>query len=318
MSSALTIGNFDGVHLGHLALIGRCVALADAEGLEVVAVTFDPPPAALLKPDAVPPQLLSLDRRVARLKEAGVDRVEVVEPTPELLAESPEQFVIGLVDRHAPRHLVTGADFRFGHQRAGDVDTLRHLGTIHGFATHVVDDVAVQLSQGLATPCRSTLVRRLVGQARLDDAARCLAQPFALTAAVVRGEQRGRTIGFPTANLSPDDLAPFMLPPDGVYACAATLSDASRRTPQPSLMAAVSIGPKPTFRGTQLAVEAHLIDPPLDLIPDPDALYGQDLTLAFHRFLRDQQRFPSLDALTAQLARDVDHARHALAPTLTA
>ncbi|MEM6334480.1 MAG: riboflavin biosynthesis protein RibF [Planctomycetota bacterium] len=318
MPSALTLGNFDGVHLGHRALLHRCAQLAAADPkapLEVVAVTFDPPPAAILRPDALPPRLLTLADRIARLEEAGADRVVVLEATSDLLAQSPEQFIAALVADHAPRHLVTGPDFRFGHQRAGDAATLAALGPTHGFTAHTVDPVTVDLSQGLAAPCRSSLVRTLVGQARLDDAARCLTQPFALTAQVVQGDQRGRTIGFPTANLDHDALAPFMLPPNGVYAATAALPDSSLSTANSSFPAAVSIGPKPTFQGTHVTVEAHLIDPPEQLIPHPDALYGQPITLAFHRYLRDQQRFPGLDALVAQLHRDVAQARDALRDT---
>ncbi|MEM1209779.1 MAG: riboflavin biosynthesis protein RibF [Planctomycetota bacterium] len=307
MPSALTIGNFDGVHRGHRALVGRCVELARAEGLEVVAITFDPPPVAVLKPEAVPPQLLSLEERLRRLEGHGVDRVVVVRPTPELLAQTPEAYIDALVAEHDPRHIVTGPDFRFGKDRRGDVATLAELGGRYGFAAHVVEDVKIDLGQGLATPCRSTLIRRLVGQARLDDAAAAMLAPFSLTAEVVRGERRGRTIGFPTANLSVDDLAPFIVPPDGVYACTATVAG-------DEVPAAVSIGVKPTFHGERLTVEAHLIDPPSRLIPDPDALYGQTVTLAFRRFVRDQQRFPTLDALVAQLARDVELARDWLDP----
>ncbi|MEM0915368.1 MAG: bifunctional riboflavin kinase/FMN adenylyltransferase [Planctomycetota bacterium] len=309
MACALTIGNFDGVHLGHRALVGRCVELAQGDGLEVVAVTFDPPPVALLKPEAVPPQLVPVDERVGRLERAGADRVAVVTPTAELLAQSPERYVEALVAEHGPRHVVTGPDFRFGKDRRGDVAMLARLGESHGFAAHVVEDVRVELSQGLAAPCRSTLIRHLVGHARFDDAARCLGEPFALTATVVRGERRGRTIGFPTANLSADELAGLMLPPDGVYACVARVGLPGGQGGTIAVPAAVSIGPKPTFDGQRVTVEAHLIDPPAELMPDADALYGRAMTLAFHQHLRDQQRFPSLDALVAQLGRDVAHTR---------
>ncbi|MEM0914517.1 MAG: riboflavin biosynthesis protein RibF [Planctomycetota bacterium] len=309
MPSVLTIGNFDGVHRGHRALVSKCVELAGREGVGVTAITFDPTPVALLKPDAVPPQLLPVDERVRRLEKHGVDRVVVVTPTAELLAQSPEAYIASLVDEHDPRHVVTGPDFRFGKDRQGDVATLADLGKRHGFNTHVVEDVMVDLSQGLTSPCRSTLIRHLVGHARLDDAARCLGEPFALTATVALGEQRGRTIGFPTANLSADDLAGSMLPPDGVYACVARVSLDDATAESPAVPAAVSIGPKPTFDGQRVTVEAHLVDPPAELIPDANALYGRPITLAFHQHLRDQQRFPSLDALVAQLERDVAHTR---------
>jgi len=321
--SVLTIGNFDGVHLGHRAILARCRDLARPERLEAVALTFDPPPVAVLAPDRVPPQLLPLDERIARLRDAGADRVVVIEPTADLLAQSPEQFIADLVADHDPRHVVTGQDFRFGKARQGDTTTLASLGPTHGYTAHVVDDITVELCQGLAATCRSTLVRHLVGQARFDDAARCLAQPFTLTARVVKGDQRGRTIGFPTANLCSDDLAPLILPPDGVYACMAevasgqcSVTSAEQTTASPATghwplrcPAAVSIGPKPTFQGKATVVEAHLID---HLAPNPDHLYDHAITLAFHHHLRDQQPFPSLDALTAQLARDVQHARHLL------
>jgi riboflavin kinase/FMN adenylyltransferase len=323
VATVLTIGNFDGVHLGHRALVSRCVELAGqaTPRLRVMAMTFDPSPLTLLAPDRLPPMLCEFEERVDRLKAAGVNAVGVIRPTPGFLEMSPEQFVEALARQMEPRHVVTGADFRFGKERAGDIAELARLGERHGFETHVVPGVEVELTNGTTAACRSTLVRQLIGQGRLADAERCLQRPHELRAEVVRGEQRGRTLGFPTINLDPLELASLIVPPDGVYAGVAELesqqwpadvvepASGGRRDPLPNnarYAAAISVGTKPTFKGDRLTVEAHLLDYAAD--PD-DELYGRRVRLAFHGFLRDQQPFPSPKALADQLARDVERAR---------
>lgn len=297
MRSVLTIGNFDGVHLGHRAILQRCREVADAEGGQVVALTFDPPPIVVLGGRPAPPAICPVDQRVAQLRSAGADAVEVLQPTPEMLGQPPEQFVEALVQRHAPAAIIEGADFRFGKGRAGDMQTLDRLGQTHGFAVHTVAEVTTQLSHGVAAPVRSTLVRTLIGQGRLLDAAACLARPFTVSAPVVHGERRGRTVDIPTANLDPAHWQKQIVPPDGVYAGCAQLPDGRR------FAAAISLGPKPTFAGRALTLEAHL----LGYAPaDPDELYGQPIALSFARWLRDQYPFPSVVALVDQLRRDID------------
>lgn len=300
--TVLTLGNFDGPHRGHLAIVVECRRLADraaeaagaADG-RVVAITFDPPPVAVLRPGSVPPQLASLQDRVATLSEAGADHVEVVTPDAALLAQTAEVFVAGLVDRHRPVAVVEGPDFRFGRGRAGDTALLRSLGVAHGFEAVTVPRVRATLGDQSDVPVSSSLVRWLVGRGRVADAAAALGRPFTLTAPVVRGEQRGRTLGVPTANLDPATLEGSTLPADGVYAAWGTVGGERGGERWP---AAVSIGEKPTFGGRVLTVEAHLVG--LDR-----EIYGQAVTLSFARWLRGQYPFAGPDALRAQLHRDV-------------
>ncbi|MEM6459001.1 MAG: bifunctional riboflavin kinase/FMN adenylyltransferase [Planctomycetota bacterium] len=310
--TVLTLGNFDGPHVGHRAILRRCRQLAEPAGASVVAVTFDPPPVRVLRPGSEPPRITTIEERTARLRDAGADAVEVLSVTPQLLGKSAEDFVAGLVERFAPVAIIEGPDFRFGHRRAGDMDLMAQLGKQHGFAAEVVPRVEAALHDQTVQPVSSSLVRWLVGRGRVEDAATCLGRPFALTAEVVKGEQRGRTIGVPTANLDPDTLAPMIVPADGVYAAWAAVEP--RQTGEPDARpAAVSIGVKPTFGNKLLTVEAHLID--ADDGPD---LYGRRLTLRFARWLRDQYPFPGVEALRAQLGRDIDTARRVLTDGTTA
>ena len=218
--------------------------------------------------------------------------------------------------------MVEGPDFRFGRGRGGDMGTLAELGRRHGFDAVEVPRVEVPLHDGHVVPVSSSLVRWLVGRGRVADAALCLGRPFSLTATVVHGEQRGRTLGIPTANLDPDALAGFILPADGVYACVAEVEGEQRGTGaegqrgkvtdpqnqksslknQKSHPAAVSIGTKPTFGTARLTVEAHLIGFTGDL-------YGQTLTLRFARWVRGQYAFRGVDALRARLHRDIAEVR---------
>ncbi|MEM1212687.1 MAG: riboflavin kinase [Planctomycetota bacterium] len=304
MASILTIGNFDGVHRGHRALIDRARSLADqhAQGPgdrpDVVALTFDPPPAALLKPDGLPPQLCTLGLRQQRLLDAGADRVEVLPVTPELLGLPPEGFIDRLVQQHHPIAFVEGENFHFGKKRAGNMAWLADYGRTRGFTAHTVPPVAAELHDRHRLPVSSSLCRWLIGRGRVADAAQCLGDSPVLEAAVVRGEQRGRTLGIPTANLDPDELDRRIIPTDGVYAGWAVIDDDHTRLP-----AAISIGVKPTFGVKQLTVEAHL---PTYAGPE---FYGSRLTLGFARWLRDQYPFPSLTALTDQLHRDIEQSR---------
>lgn len=290
--TVLTIGNFDGVHLGHRAIIERARTLADEQRASVRVLAFDPHPATVLRPDATPPRLMSVSRKEAALREAGADDVITLAPTRELLSLTPEAFVTQVVDEHHPVAVVEGTDFQFGKARAGDIHTLQTLGQAHGFAVHVVGSVAAAMHDQLLAPVRSSFVRWLIEHGRVADVAICLTQPLTLEASVVRGEQRGRTIDVPTANLDAAALQGYALPGDGVYAGYATLADRTRH------VAAISVGVKPTFGTRQRVVEAHLLD-------FAGELYGQPIALSFTRWLRDQQPFPSFDALRAQLHRDI-------------
>lgn len=296
-ASIITIGNFDGVHLGHRAILATARELADARGARVVALTFDPHPSATLDPANQPPRLCSPDQKLARLKQAGADEVVVLNPTREVLAQEPRDFVRKLINEYAPVAFVEGADFRFGKGRAGDIALLKAMGAEHGYDVVIQPSRDVTLSDLSVVTVRSSVIRWLIGHGRPADVQRCLSEPFSLTSTVVQGEQRGRTIGIPTANLDLNTLNDHMLPADGVYAGYATISADDRR-----YTAAISVGNKPSFGQVKLAIEAHLLDFAGDL-------YGQTLTLAFTHWIRDQIRFPTLDALREQLARDIERVR---------
>lgn len=292
----MTIGNFDGVHLGHQAIVARCCELAREKSATVKVLTFDPHPASVLRPGQEPSRLITAARKRELLLQAGADEVVILEPTPAMLSLEPHDFVAQLVADHHPIALVEGIDFRFGRSRAGDVNSLKVLGDEFGFATHIVPDVQVALSDHLLAPVSSSLIRMLLANGRVVDAALALGKAFELAGSVVQGDQRGRLLNIPTANLDAAAIIGRALPGDGVYAGAVELGDGSEHP------AAISIGIKPTFAGRLRTIEAHLLD-------YTGNLYGQSITLRFHRWLREQQPFPSLEALKAQLHRDVAQVR---------
>lgn len=294
MSAVVTIGNFDGVHRGHLALIERSRREADRRGVPMVALTFDPHPAAVLRPDHVPAVLQSIEERVATLRSHGCDRVEVLTFDADLAALTAEAFVTELlVARLGAVAVVVGENFRFGAGAQGDVALLRSLGAQHGFA---VD--AVGLIDAGDGPVSSSALRALLAAGDLEAVVRGLGRPFTLSGEVVHGEGRGRTIGVPTANVAvPPGRA---LPADGVYACWAT-PEGEGRAP-----AVVNVGWRPTFDGTSRTVEAHLL---VDGAPD---LYGRSLALAFVARIRGEERFDGVESLRARIAHDIEEARTVL------
>ncbi len=292
----LTIGNFDGVHLGHRAILARAAEAARQASVRVIALTFDPHPAAVLRPGNEPLRLTTLAQKTRYLRESGADEVVVFAPSPALLSLTPQQFIEQLVERHVPAAIVEGPDFRFGKGRAGDLKVLAELGPRFGYETIIVADAEVELSDHTLAPLSSSLIRWLLRHGRVADAARCLGRPYELSAAVVRGEQLGRTIDVPTANLDPAALAGRALPCDGVYAGEIELENGGVHP------AAVSVGIKPTFAGRERVIEAHALD-------YHGELYGQVIVVRLTRWLRDQQRFPGVAALKAQLQRDVEEVR---------
>ena len=300
MAVALTIGNFDGVHLGHRDLLTAARERVGEAG-HVVAVTFDPPPAAVLRPGAAPPALLTPRRREAWLQEAGADEVVTLRPDTELLLKSAEAFIGDLHQQHGFTWIVEGPDFRFGHKRRGDLDLLRDLGRRSGFEVEVRPGVRAVLGGGWSVPISSSMCRWLIGRGRVAEAAALLGRPHEVCGTVVRGEQRGRQLGYPTANVEPDrpvGPAPgLLMPADGVYAAEALLADGT------CYPAAVSIGSKATFGGRGVTVEAHLVTGSQKPIPE-DGLYGDRLTLHLRRWIRDQARFPGVETLLDQLSRD--------------
>ncbi|MEM7577391.1 MAG: riboflavin biosynthesis protein RibF [Planctomycetota bacterium] len=302
--SVLTIGNFDGVHLGHQAILAECRRRATEHGPEtrVVAITFDPPPAAVLRPGSEPPQIdePSLSLRIDRLKRAGADHTEAWKVDHAFLEQSADEFIENIVKVFAPMTIVEGPDFRFGKRRAGDHARLQQLGVRYDFEAVRVPRQTTTLANRQLVPISSSLIRWLIGRGRVHDAATCLGRPFELAGTVIQGEQRGRTIGVPTANLDPTAFRGRILPADGVYAARAICDGHD-------FHAAVSVGTKPTFHNEhQTTVEAHLLGFNGDL-------YGKPLELHFVRWVRDQYAFPGLESLVSQLHRDIQRTESILA-----
>lgn len=315
--TVISIGTFDGVHLGHAALMERAVGLArtaaphhsphdsphhSAHPCRVVALCFDPHPMTRVKPEAAPARLTTFDTRKHELVKLGAAEVVRVEPTEELLGLSAREFVEKLVREYHPAAIVEGADFRFGHGRAGSVRTLEELGRELGFVVEVVPTVDVTLDDHTVVKASSTIVRWLVTQGRVRDAGLVLGRAYELGGMVVRGDRRGRTIGFPTANLATECL----LPADGVYAGVATLEDGRR------FGAAVNVGMRPTFEGIGRRAEAFLLDAPGKVLLDGLPEYGWALRLELVAWLRDDLKFGSVETLVEQIERDCGRAREAV------
>ncbi len=231
----------------------------------------------------------------------------ILEPTREFLSQSPQQFIESLVAEHHPIAIIEGPDFRFGKGRKGDIALLRTMGAQMGFEVQIQPAVEVTLSNHLAVPVSSSLVRWLVGHGRMLDAAICLDEPHVLTAPVVSGERRGREIGVPTVNLDNHALGEHLIPPDGVYAGTVEIHPDHTREPSHRIettrhAAAISIGAKPTFGQSPVTIEAHLLDFDGDL-------YGRTVSLRFARWLRAQCWFPGVESLKDQIARDIARTR---------
>lgn len=305
----LTIGTFDGVHMGHAALVARARAIADATAAaRVVALAFDPHPMTRLRPASVPPRLTTYAWKRALLLEAGADELVRLDPFNGLLELTPDQFVQNIVSTYNPLAVVEGDDFRFGKGRAGDVNTLRALGATAGFEVEILPPVEVMLGDATIARASSSAARQLLLAGRASDAARILGRPYRLMGKVIQGDRRGRTIGYPTANLDTD----LLLPADGVYAARATLPDGR------VFDAALSVGTKPTFTDAPTrACEAFLLDVPHAPANGGDAdpriagldEYGWDLSLDLVGWVREQVRFHGLEPLLQQMSRDCDRIR---------
>lgn len=301
----VTIGVFDGVHRGHAQLITKAVSEARRRGVKSVLMTFDPHPSEVVRPGSHPAQLTTMTRRAELVSALGVDAFLVMPFTPELSRLSPEGFVHEvLVERLHATEVVVGENFTFGRKAAGNVALLKTLGQRFGFGVH-----GVGLLADHAVTVSSTYVRSCVDAGDIAAAAEALGRPHRIEGVVVRGDGRGRELGYPTANIeSPLYTA---VPADGVYAgwftvlgtgpAAGTVSAGARR------MAAVSVGSNPTFEGRARTVEAFVLDTDTDL-------YGQHVALDFVARLRGMERFDSVEGLLAAMARDVERARAELAP----
>ncbi len=297
---AIVIGNFDGVHLGHQALFRSALKRAE----EVRAVTFEPLPLAVLRPEVPMGRLTPAAERAELLRDlCGVAGVLELQPTPELLGLSPEEFVQFLAQKTAFDLVVEGPDFRFGRARAGSVETLRELGATRGFAVEVAQAVEVDLSDGTRVEARSSTARALLAEGRVADAARIFGRPYELRCPTARGDQRGRTIGWPTANL---DTTGRILPADGVYAGEATLPDGR------TAIAAISVGTKPTFGESARTCETTLLEPDGRPIALPLDWYGWALRLRFHARIRGMVRFDGLSALLEAMEGDRAAIVHAM------
>lgn len=291
---AIVIGNFDGVHLGHRHLFTLAREAVGAG--KVAAVTFEPLPAAVLRPQVPMGRLTPAREREELLRSVcGVDEVVELEPTPQVLGLSPEAFISSLRERVRFDVAVEGPDFRFGKGRAGSLDTLRALGALHGFRVIEAGAYQVSLEDGRAVEARSSVARALLAEGRVADAARVFGRFYELRCLTARGDQRGRTIGWPTMNL---DARGRILPRDGVYAGEATLPDGTRA------IAAISVGTKPTFGESPRTCEATLLARDGRPCAFPLDWYGFELRLAFHAWIRAQERFDGLDALLARMEVD--------------
>ncbi len=293
--TTVTVGTFDGVHLGHHAVLVEIVERARQAGRASVLVTFEPHPLEIVNPQAAPPLLTSAEERREALAETGLDYVVFLRFDRELAAYSPEQFVREVLrERCGMQELVIGHDHGFGQARSGDVETLRRLGSSDGFLVDVVPPVEIG-----GHPISSTQIRRAVAGGDLSGAARLLGRPYSVSGRVVPGAGRGRTIGIPTLNLG--EVPPRkLMPPDGVY--AAWVEWRGGRAG-----GMLNQGPRPTFGEGSRTVEVHLLDFAGDL-------YGEWVKVEWVSRLRDTRKFGSVDQLMAQLNTDREQTRQALWP----
>lgn len=301
--TAVTIGNFDGVHLGHQQVLGALTEQAEARGVCSVAVTFDPHPAEIHRPESAPDLLTGLGEKLDRMARTGVDAVLVLHYTMDLAAHSARGFVdTYFAQALSPELVVVGHDVRFGHGNEGSFTTLVHLGEEFGFEVLGVDDYDIggPESESYGVRCSSTAIRSALNHGDVAAAASMLGQPHAVVGEVVHGEARGRALGFPTANLASD--AEGMVPADGVY--AGWVTDAEhRRWP-----AAISVGSNPTFHGVTRVVEAHVLDRTDERIEDFD-LYGQRIRVELVERLRGMVAYEGVDKLVTQMHHDVEQSR---------
>jgi riboflavin kinase/FMN adenylyltransferase len=292
-----TVGTFDGVHLGHWAVLQEIRRRAEEAGRRSVLVTFDPHPLRIVRPEHAPPLLTTPVEKKEILAESGLDWAVFLTFTEALSRYEPRRFVEEiLVGRLGVEELVIGYDHGFGRDREGDPATLQRIGRELGFAVDVVEPVA---AEGGAVS--SSRIRKLVGQGDVEAARSCLGRPYSLRGIVVRGDGRGKDLGFPTANLSVTG-GDKLIPPQGIYAVRGVLRSGT-------YTGALHLGPRPTFKGSPPSIELHLIDFEGDI-------YGEEVRVDFVRKLRDVEPFTTVDALVRQIRVDVEAARRAVGDLL--
>lgn len=287
----LAIGVFDGVHLGHRAVIERAISDALAAGGTPVVVTFDPHPIRVLRPEKAPRLLTSTPHKLRLMRGLGVEQILVIAFDVAFAATPPEEFIRALAAAGKPlREICVGYEWSFGKGRAGNLEMLDRLGRVLGY-----EEVGVPAVEVEGRIVSSTLIRQAVEAGKLEEAAALLGRIYTILGTVVEGRKLGRTIGFPTANLSAHNE---QFPPNGVYAV-----EILRNWDAP-LMGVANIGVRPTVTdaGGERALEVHIFD-------FDESLYGEDLEVRFRKFLRPEQKFPSLDALRTQISRDAEAAR---------
>ncbi len=312
--SVATLGNFDGVHRGHRAVLDQVHRLAAARGALAVAVTFDPHPVAVLHPERAPEQVIGLEHRLALMAEAGLDATLVLPFTHELAQQTPEEFVRSVfVDALGAVAVAVGVDTRFGVHNSGDIGTMRDLGERFGFAVHALEPVGDRGDRSDEESGRqprtwsSTRLREALRTGEVATVSDILGRPHRVTGIVVHGHHRGRALGFPTANLSQDSEG--MVPGDGVYAGWLERPELPVQHVDRRMPAAISVGTNPTFDDVPVrTVEAHVLDR-----TDLD-LYGERVHVDFVARLRGNIRYESIEDLLEQMHRDVDASRSLLAP----
>lgn len=296
--AVVTIGAYDGVHLGHRTVINQVKQRAAELGAISVVVTFDVHPASIVRPESAPKMLTNAAQKIELLEATGVDAVVIVQFSADQAKETPVDFVQRvLVNALNTQAVIVGSDFHFGHKRQGNVTLLREMGERHDFTCEPV--ILVPRADGIDEPVSSTAIRRALAGGEIDIATRMLGRAPEIRGTVMSGDQRGRTIGFPTANVQV--AGGTCLPSDGVYAGVYRRPDGTEYT------CAINLGRRPTFYADQgySLLEAYLLDFTGDL-------YGEEASVQFMAFLRSEKQFGGIDELKEQLMKDIDHARSAV------
>lgn len=289
LPSVVTVGVFDGVHLGHQEIMRIVRAEASAIGARSVVVTFDRNPVALAGPGTVVPSITTLQQKLDLIEAQGIGLTVVLPVSKELMGLTAECFVTDILYKRLKAvRVVVGSDFVFGKGRSGSIDLLRRMGSDLGFDVIAVPPVSIR-----DTVVSSTAIRRLILDGSIEKANELLGHPYVLQGKVVAGDAIGRTIGFPTANIEPAPQQ--IIPGNGIYTASLDLGNTRR-------VGVVNIGARPTVGGKQRTIELHILDYSGDL-------YGSDLDVAFHHRLRGEQRFPDLESLKVQIAQDINEAR---------